>query len=129
MSDIADILGLGQESSSNSIQNKDAANLLQSFHKPKGTMGAQKQKKGKTKISREVLDLIGKDASSVSISNSSNVISGSNGFLSDNDMSTPTIPVPVFKKRRTTATTANAKKDGWVWAAVSNPSRSKLLLL
>ena len=50
MSDIADILGLGQDASSNSLQNKDAANLLQSFQKPKGTMGAPKQKKTKTKI-------------------------------------------------------------------------------
>lgn len=129
MSDIADILGLGQDASSNSLQNKDAANLLQSFQKPKGTMGAPKQKKTKTKISREVLDLIGKDASSNSSATSSNIISGSNGFLSDNEISTPPIPAPIFKKRRTTAITANAKKDGWVWAAVSNPSRSKLVVI
>ena len=122
MSDVADILGLGQDASSNSLQNKDAANLLQSFHKPKGTMGAPKQKKSKTKISREVLDLIGKDATSVSISTSSNNISGTG----DHENSNPPISVPVFKKRRTTAVAANTKNNGWVWAAVSNSGRSKL---
>lgn len=115
MSDIADILGLGAETSSGSLQNKDAANLLQSFNKPKVSVG-NKQKKTKAKISREVLDLIGKDGVSSSPT-SIGIVSGT--IPVEADLVSP----PIFKKRRTTATTSSAVNKGWIWTPLANPLR------
>ncbi|MEY2798496.1 MAG: hypothetical protein RIS22_762 [Actinomycetota bacterium] len=123
MSDLADMLGIDtpNQISAGLLQSKDANNLLQSFQKSKSSASiGTKQKKVKPKVSREVLDLIGKDAV-VNLSNGQSVSVHENGVSIEAEMP----PVNLFKKKRlaTNNQPAESIKEGWLWTPITNLAR------
>ena len=116
MSDLAEMLGIVGDSNA-PTQSKDAVNLIQSFQKQKSLT---KQKKVKSKVSREVLDLIGKDGNLNDTNSHNPAISNLNGTISDG--AELGVSFPQFKKKRTTSTQNEVVKSGWVWTRIPKVS-------